>query len=320
MPYIEESTYVAPNWIFKNPHFNTIFPALFRKDPEVNYQRERIDTPDGDFLDLDWSKVGSKRLVIVIHGLEGDASRPYIRGMVKAFNQEGWDAIGFNFRGCSGEVNSKPQSYHMGWTYDIDFLTKKIEKEGAYHEIVLVGFSLGGNTILKYLGEDPEEVSSIVSKAVTFSVPVHIPSTNIGFKHPRNWIYLNRFIKSLNAKAIEKKKVFDADFPLNLKKLPRNFDEFDELITGPVHGFKSAQDYWERCSSLQYIPNIKVPTLLVNSADDTFLSDECYPVELAKNHPFFHFEMPKFGGHVGFTTFGKTRKYWSERRALRFVK
>jgi len=318
MPYIEKSTYQAPRFL-KNPHANTIFPAIMRKVKDVVYSRQRIRTPDDDFLDLDWSKVGSRKLVIVIHGLEGDASRPYIRGMVRAFNQEGWDGIGFNFRGCSGEVNCKPQSYHMGWTYDIDFLTKKIAEERAYDEIVLVGFSLGGNTILKFLGEQPEEVASIVSKAVTFSVPIHIPSTNIGFKHPRNWIYLNRFIKSLNKKAIAKKKVLADDFPLDLKEMPRNFDEFDELITGPVHGFKNAQDYWERCSSLQYIPNIQIPTLLVNAADDTFLSDQCYPVELSKKHDFFHFEMPEKGGHVGFTTFGEEGQYWSEKRALRFV-
>lgn len=319
MPYIKKSTYQAPAFPFKNAHLNTIFPAFFRKSKGIRYQRQRIDTPDGDFLDLDWSKVGSKQLVIVVHGLEGDATRPYMHGMVRAFNDAGWDAIGFNFRGCSGEVNRLAQSYHMGWTYDIDFLTKKIAADGEYESIVLVGFSLGGNTILKYLGEQAEEVSPIVKKAVTFSVPVHIPSTNIGFNHPRNWIYLKRFIKSLNAKAIEKKKVFAQEFPLDLSKLPKNFDEFDEIITAPVHGFKNAQDYWERCSSLQYIPNIKIPTLLVNAKDDTFLSDQCYPVELAKNHDFFYFEMPENGGHVGFTTFGFEGQYWSERRALEFV-
>ena len=283
------------------------------------YTRERIDTPDGDFLDLDWSKVGSKRLVIVVHGLEGDASRPYMQGMVRAFNEEGWDAIGFNFRGCSGEINRRPQSYHMGWTYDIDFLTKKIAADRHYEAVVLVGFSLGGNTILKYLGEQAEEVSPIVKKAVAFSVPVHIPSTNIGFNHPRNWIYLRRFIKSLNAKAVAKKELFPNDIPIDVKKLPRNFDEFDELITGPVHGYKNAQDYWVCCSSLQFLHHIKIPTLLVNAADDTFLSDQCYPMELAEKHPFFHFEMPKNGGHVGFTTFGKSGRFWSENRALEFV-
>lgn len=320
MPYLKNSTYKAPSFLFKNAHFNTIFPALFRKVKNVNYTRERIDTPDGDFLDLDWLKVGSRRLVIVIHGLEGDASRSYVRGMVRIFNEEGWDAIGFNFRGCSGEMNRKPQSYHMGWTYDIDFLTKKIADEGVYQEVVLVGFSLGGNTILKYLGEQADEVSPIVKKAVAFSVPVHIPSTNIGFNEPKNWIYLRRFVQNLNEKAIEKKKVFGDEIPIDLNNLPRNFDEFDELITGPIHGYKNAEDYWIRCSSLQFLPNIKIPTLLVNAADDTFLSDQCYPAELAEQHEFFHFEMPAYGGHVGFTTFGNEGRYWSEERAVKFVK
>lgn len=319
MPYFKKSTYQAPSFLFKNAHINTIFPALFRKVKKVNYTRQRIDTPDGDFLDLDWSKVGSKRLVIVVHGLEGDASRSYILGMVRAFNQEGWDAIGFNFRGCSGEMNRKPQSYHMGWTYDIDFLTKKIAADGEYDEVVLVGFSLGGNTILKYLGEQADEVSPIVKKAVAFSVPVHIPSTNIGFNEPKNWIYLRRFIKNLNQKAIEKKAVFGDQIPIDLNNLPRNFDEFDEIITAPIHGYKNAEDYWIRCSSLQFLPNIKIPTLLVNAADDTFLSDQCFPVELAEKHAFFHFEMPDYGGHVGFTTFGKGGRYWSEERALAFI-
>ncbi|MFT4762414.1 MAG: putative alpha/beta-fold hydrolase [Paraglaciecola sp.] len=320
MPYFKKSTYKTPSFPFKNAHFNTIFPALFRKIKTVTYTRERIDTPDGDFLDLDWSKVGSRRLVIVVHGLEGDSARSYVLGMVRACNEEGWDSIGFNFRGCSGEMNRKPQSYHMGWTYDIDFLTKKIAADGEYDEVVLVGFSLGGNTILKYLGEQAAEVSPIVKKAVVFSVPVHIPSTNIGFNEPKNWIYLRRFIKNLNQKAIDKKQVFGDEIPLDLNNLPRNFDEFDEIITGPIHGYKNAEDYWIRCSSLQFLPNIKIPTLLVNAMDDTFLSDQCYPMELAEKHRFFHFEMPEHGGHVGFTTFGNGGRYWSEERALDFIK
>jgi len=318
MPFLSKSTYQAP-FLFQNVHLNTIYPALFRTVKDVQYFRERIETPDNDFFDIDWSKTNNNRLMICKHGLEGDSSRSYVKGMVRAFNQEGWDAAAFNFRGCSGEHNRQPQSYHMGWWHDLDFFLKKLEADAYYKEVVLVGFSLGGSTILNYLGQHPEKVPSIVKKAVAFSVPVHIPSTNIGFNSPKNYIYLKRFMRNLNAKTLEKSKVHPDVLKIDPKNLPKNFDEFDELITGPVHGFENGMDYWVRCSAKQYLQQIEIPTLLVNSEDDTFLSDECYPIEIAKQSKNFFFEMPKYGGHVGFMTFGGGN-YWSEERALEFVR
>lgn len=177
MPLIRTSTYRARG-IFRNAHINTIYPAIFRKVEGVRYERERISTRDGDFLDLDWSPVGSRKLALVLHGLEGSADRPYMRGMARHFNEKGWDALCLNFRGCSGEPNRKLRSYHIGETNDLRWVLAHCLDNRKYDTIVLVGFSLGGNVLLKYLGEQPEEVPPEVRAGVAFSVPCHVKSAN----------------------------------------------------------------------------------------------------------------------------------------------
>ena len=318
MPYIKQSSYKAPI-LFTNAHVNTIFPNLFRKIWGIRYDRQRVDTPDGDFLDLDWIRNGSKHLVIIKHGLEGNSERPYTMGMARYFSNKDWDVLAFNFRSCSGELNRKLQSYHMGWTQDLRWLVKNIQANGQYESIALVGFSLGGNVILKYLGEEGKEVSPLIKSAVAFSVPCHIPTCNIEFNKPRNKVYMWRFMRSLNAKTLEKMKDYPGQVQLDKKNLPKRFQEFDQLVTAPVHGFASNMDYWKKNSSLQTLHKINCPTLLVNAADDTFLSPECYPKHLATSHDLFHLEIPKHGGHVGFTTFGNKGNYWSEERAYQFI-
>lgn len=317
MPLIEHSTYKAP-LLFRNNHLNTIYPALFRKVNGVVYERERFYTPDEDFLDLDWSINHNKQLVIVLHGLEGSADRAYIKGIIKYFNQNNWDGVGVNFRGCSGEVNWKLNSYHMGASDDLDIIIKHIIKEKKYQKIALVGFSLGGNVVLKYLGEQGKALADIVKAAVAFSVPCYIPTANKKIDQWYNWLYLNRFLNSLNAKVLEKNK----KFPDKLKvtyPLPRNFRTFDDQYTAPLHGFKDAADYWERCSSRQFLNDINVPTLIINAKDDSFLSKECFPIEEANLSKWVYLERPNWGGHVGFVTFGKKNTYWSEERAMQFV-
>ena len=163
MPLIKNSTYKAP-FLLRNAHTNTVYAALVRKVPGVFYEREVLDTPDGDFLDLDWSFVKSDKLVIVLHGLEGSADRPYMLGMIREFNRSGWDGLGFNFRGCSGRLNRKAASYHMGWTQDLEFVIEHILNLDKYREVVLVGFSLGGNVILNYLGRKGSAVPKLVKK------------------------------------------------------------------------------------------------------------------------------------------------------------
>ncbi len=318
MPFIRKSTYQAP-LLFKNSYVNTIYPAVFRKFSEFQFTRERIETLDDDFLDLDWSQVGSRNLVIVLHGLEGSSDSQYARGIARYFNGQKWDALAINHRGCSGENNRQAHSYHMGATADISYIIEYVEANYDYESIVLVGFSLGGNVTLKYVGEQGDNLPKIVKAAAAFSVPIEIPTANKQISRPKNAMYMKRFINSMINKAQEKMDRDDCDFPVFENFNPKNFNEFDEMLTAPVHGFKSAQEYWEKSSSLQFIPNIKIPTLLVNAQDDTFLSKECYPIELSEAHPHFHFEMPKYGGHCGFYERDKEGFVWFEKRAFEFV-
>lgn len=320
MPIISSSNY-KPYFPFRNAHLNTIFPALLRNVKGINYQRERIETPDNDFLDLDWSQKGYDKLVIVLHGLEGNADRPYVRGMIKLFNQQGWDGLGMNFRGCSGEMNRQLASYHMGKTEDLECVVQHIlnKFESLYREIALIGFSMGGNVILKYLGEQGVKMNPIIKKAVVYSVPCHIESANTEIHKKQNALYLKRFMNKLNEKTAIKAKLFPETIQFDQKNKPKDFYLFDKLYTAPINGFKSNVDYWQRASSFQFLKNISIPTLMINAADDTFLSEACYPKELAEKHPFLFLEIPKYGGHVGFVTFGKNGVFWSEKRALEFI-
>ena len=317
MPLIQSSTY-KPSRIFRTGHINTIYPALFRKIPSFDFERERIDTLDGDFLDLDWAKKGNDRLLIALHGLEGSAERPYIQGVIQYFNRNGWDGVGLNLRSCSGELNRKLQSYNMGSSDDLAFVIDYIIEHYDYKEVVLVGFSMGGNIILKYLGEG-NVIPSKIKAAVAFSVPCHIPTATIEIERWQNWQYVRRFMKTLNEKTEKKAKMFPSDLDVS-KPMPRNFTEFDGRFTAPVHGYSSAADYWTKCSSLQFLENISIPTLLVNAKDDSFLSTQCFPYEIAKSSIYFHLETPKWGGHVGFVGDDYEKGvYWSERRALEFI-
>lgn len=317
MPLLRNSRY-RPPLLFRNPHFNTVYPALFRQVNSVHYERERLETPDGDFLDLDWSRAGSRRLLIALHGLEGAADRPYIRGLVRLFNRHRWDALGFNFRGCSGEPNRLLRSYHMGETSDLDWVIGRILELDRYDTIVVAGFSLGGNVALKYAGERGDRLPRQVRRIIAFSVPCHIASANVEIDRWHNRLYLRRFLRSLRAKMEEKAKLFPGKVDLSGPR-PHNFRTFDDRFTAPLHGFRDAEDYWAQCSSLQFLSNLSVPTLLLSARDDTFLSEQCYPAELADRHPFFYLEAPRYGGHVGFVTGDPEGVFWSEKRALDFA-
>jgi predicted alpha/beta-fold hydrolase len=317
MPYIAHSTYRARG-IFRNAHINTIYPALFRQVEGVHYERERVETPDGDFLDLDWSARGAERLLLLLHGLEGNSQRHYVRGMARYFNQQGWDALALNFRGCSGEPNRRLRSYHIGETSDLGLVVRHVLSLGRYRALVLVGFSLGGNVALKYLGEQPAAVPPEVKAAVAFSVPCEVVSANAEIDKWQNWPYRQRFMKSLNAKIVQKARLFPGQLSLPAAP-PRDFKGFDGMFTAPIHGFGSAEDYWRRNSSLQFLPAIERPALLVNARDDTFLSPACYPVGLAEKQRHLYLETPRWGGHVGFVSQVEATAYWPEKRAYEFV-
>ncbi len=318
MPLISPSSYRAP-FLFSNPHVQTVFPSLFRRVSGVHYQRQRIDTPDGDFLDLDKSAVGSGRLAIILHGLEGDSSRSYVLGMVKAVNKRGWDALAVNFRGCSGVCNKQVRFYHSGDTQDLETVISHVTANQKYSELALIGFSLGGNVILKYVGERGTQTNSLITKAVAFSVPCDLESSSNHLAGSANRIYLKRFLRMLRKKirmkmAIMPEQINDHDY-----KTIKTFKEFDDRYTAPMFGFSGAEDYWRKASCKPFLASISIPTLLVNAADDPFLTDLCYPTEEAKNNPRFFLEIPKFGGHVGFLGFNSAREYWSESRTLSFL-
>ncbi|HMQ46694.1 MAG TPA: alpha/beta fold hydrolase [Saprospiraceae bacterium] len=317
MPYIEHSTYRAKG-VFKNGHVNTIYASVFRPMPALQYQRERLTTPDLDFIDLDWSVVGSDSFALILHGLESSTERPYIKWMVQRFNQAGWDAAALNFRGCSGEPNRLLRSYHIGETDDTHFVLESILQQKDYRRVVLVGFSLGGNVVLKYLGENASRLPKALKAGVAFSVPCDIITANVEIHKWHNKLYLLNFMKSLNEKIAIKRSFFDDQMPMPQKR-PSTFHEFDGHFTAPIHGFESAEHYWTANSCIHFLPRLARPALLVNALDDSFLSAPCYPYDVARTSSNLFLETPLSGGHVGFTTQLGKGAFWSEDRAIEFI-
>ena len=305
--------YKPPYFLF-NAHLETIYPSLLRKVSCGPFVRERIITPDNDFLDLDWWKQNSSSVIIISHGLEGNSKRPYVLGMAKAGFENGFDILAWNYRGCSEEMNQQLRFYHSGATDDLDVVVQHAVKSG-YQKIYLVGFSLGGNLTLKYLGE--QKNTSRIERAVAFSVPMDLHTSCLKISQPSNWIYANRFLKSLKKKVIGKSLQKPELDVANLEAI-KTLIEFDDRFTAPLHGYQNAIDYYTRCSSIYFVTDIQTPTLIVNAQNDPFLSRACYPVDLLRNHPFVKFENPVNGGHVGFAQFRKNGLYWSEERAIDF--
>tara|TARA_R110000868_G_scaffold355134_8_gene616437 strand:+ start:208 stop:1170 length:963 start_codon:yes stop_codon:yes gene_type:complete len=315
MPIIE-STYNPPFYV-KNGFISTVYSGLVRK-VNLEQKRERLTLSDGDFIDLDWSFSESKsdRLIILLHGLEGHAQRPYITGTAKLFNINGLDAVCVNFRGCSGHENLKYYSYHSGATSDLIEVIEHAISDKKYEEIYLKGISLGANLILKYLGER-NNVPSQVKAAIAVSVPCDLYGSCKELHTLKNKLFHDRFLKDLIVRLREKQKRFPGFLSIEAVNSIKTLKDFDDVYTAKAHGFKDALDYYEKCSSLQFLPNIKTPTLIINALNDSFLSPECFPVKEAKNNPNLHLEMPKYGGHVGFID--KDNFYYNEKRALEFV-
>jgi len=318
VPFISSSTYRPPRFL-SNPHVQTVFASMFRKVSGVRYKRDRIDTPDGDFLDLDWSGVGADKVAIILHGLEGNSERSYVKGMVRALNNDGWDAVAMNFRGCSGEINRKLRFYHSGETEDLDTVVSHVIAENKYSRLALIGFSLGGNVVLKYLGERGSKAHPVIRRGVAISAPCDLTAGANKMAEPVNRLYIMRFLRMLREKIRMKMELMPERINDDGYRTIKTFKEFDDLYTAPMHGFKDAADYWQKASSKPFLPEISVPTLLVNAADDPFLAEPCYPVDEAKANSAFFLEVPKFGGHAGFVAFNREKVYWSESRAISFL-
>tara|TARA_A100001391_G_scaffold185805_1_gene154599 strand:+ start:1861 stop:2718 length:858 start_codon:yes stop_codon:yes gene_type:complete len=281
-------------------------------------QRERLQLPDGDFMDIDWSfsEKNSRKVAILLHGLEGNAQRTYMKGQAKILNQNGWDVAAVNFRGCSGEANLSYQSYNAGKTDDLEVVINSILIKDTYSEIALVGFSLGGNLLLKYLGER-ESFPKEIKKAVAISTPLSLKGSLESLNEFSNWVYRNSFLTNLRKKYKTKMKEFPEKMTASDYKKITSLLEFDNVYTAPAHGFKDAFDYYEKNSSLQFLPKIQIPVLVLNAENDSFLSSECYPKDLASKMKNLFLETPKYGGHVGFHQTNKL--YYSEKRTMQFL-
>lgn len=239
--------------------------------------------------------------------------------MAAALQKAGWDVLAWNFRGCGGEPNRKLKSYHSGATGELQIVLDHVFENMVCEEVALIGFSLGGNLTLKYLGDLGAEVDSRICGAVAVSVPCDLASSARRLEHWQNRVYMARFMRSLRAKVREKAIRFSGQISIDGLDQMRTFAEFDDVYTGPIHGFKDADDYWTQCSCRHVLENIAVPTLLINALDDPFLTPECFPHEAAEANAHFTLETPKHGGHLGHVEFNDEGEYWSERRAVAFL-
>lgn len=319
MALVRQKSYSPPFWL-PTGHLQTIYPALFRKVTGVSYRRERIMTSDGDFLLLDWcsSMPGdmSPALAIISHGFEGDSHRPYIKGMVRMLTGSGIDCLAWNYRSCGGEMNSLPRFYHSGATDDLDEVVGHALKAG-YRKLFLIGFSLGGNLTLKYLGENrrrPEEVS----RAVCFSVPLDLQACSRHLDRLENRIYQQRFLNTLRRKVLEKGRRHPDQINVRLLSSISSVFTFDDLITAPLHGFRNAPDYYQQCSARHYLATIDIPTLIVNAENDPMIPVDSLPVDTVSALRHVDLHLTRSGGHCGFLD-RSGKLYWSELQAREFL-
>ncbi|MGL1930993.1 MAG: alpha/beta fold hydrolase [Desulfotalea sp.] len=317
-----------PPWWLRSGHLQSIHSSLCSPRFTPNYHRQRIDTADGDFLDLDWCfanpKTKGQNLVILSHGLEGDSNRNYITGIAGHLINAGLDVLAWNYRGCSGEPNKKLRLYHNGSIDDLEIIINHViqnddycnlnTEQPRYKNIFLVGFSMGGNITLLYLGKKAKTIPKEVKGAVAFSVPCDLAGAANQIGKPQNFIYMKRFLRHLHRKVITKARQFPDKINDDSYHRIKNFHDFDNRYTAPLHGFTDAEDYWKKCSCINWIEMIRTPSLMVNALDDPFLSPRCYP---EVNSDFLKTIYPKNGGHVGFIEHESA--YWSEQLTLEFI-
>lgn len=316
MPHLRSSSYPGPPLIQFNGHLQTILPA-FRK-VDIPYSRERLELSDGDFVDLDWLRSGSSQLVILSHGLEGNSDRPYIKGMAQRFAQDKWDVLAWNCRSCSGELNRNPRLYHHGDIEDIDEVIRYAISTGNYREVVLIGFSMGGSILLKYLGVHGSSLLPEISKGIAFSSPCNLKASARALEKPGNRIYRRRFLRALETKLRAKEEQFPGLIDVGKFEQVRKWRHFDEYFSAPLNGFSTADEFYQQASAENFMADIKVPVLLVNAWNDPILPRACTPVKLCAKLPNIFLETPRRGGHVGFAVPGRHFN-WMEERAWQFA-
>lgn len=310
--------YVSPSWL-TNGHLQTIVPAKLLNIPAVLFRRERWDTPDADFIDLDFIDAPpGQPLVVLFHGLEGSSESHYARALMTAVRQRGWAGVVVHFRGCSGEPNRAPRFYHSGDSAEIDWVLRRLHANcavPAQRRLVACGVSLGGNALLRWLGENGHG-AEFVDAACAVSAPLDLAAGGAALGSGFNMIYTRVFLKTLKPKCLHKLSQFPGLFDRERMLASRDLYEFDNVVTAPLHGYHSTEDYWHRASARFVLDAITVPTLVLNAQNDPFLPGRHLPTSAARPVTL---EYPKHGGHVGFASAGwPANNMWLPKRVLHY--
>lgn len=325
---MQSKTTFKPAWWLKNSHLQTIYPALLRNAPNPpDYRRERLSTPDHDFIDIDYCGSGGQPLVMLVHGLTGSSQSGYIKGLQSALLKHGFRSAAFNLRGCSGQSNDKARSYHSGETEDLDFLYRTLRQREPETPLAVVGFSLGGNMVLKWLGEH-DRLNLFAAVAVSVPLLLDICATKLdnGFAKCYRYNLLKELKIYMRVKLRHLENIGRTQEAEKIKELGDlsaidSFWQYDDRVVAKLHGFNDVHDYYRRSSSRQYLKSISVPTLLIQAVDDPFMTREVLPGrdELS---PAVQLELTAHGGHVGFVSgsIPFRPKYWLELRIPEFLK
>lgn len=312
-----------PAWWLPSCHLQTLWPALCRRSVKITLQRERVETPDNDFIDLDWVKPtkplhANAPLILILHGLEGNIDSHYAKGMMQAISNAGGRAVFMHFRGCSGEPNRLTKNYHSGETNDVSYMIKLIQSRYPQAELGVIGYSLGGNVLLKWLGETrwQNPLKAAVAVSVPFDLHKAVKRFQQGFSKFYQWYLIKCLRTRLTAKYRENPEMVDP----SILNAVRTMYEFDDKITAPLHGFAGVNEYYATASCRQFLKSIQVPTLILHSKDDPFMSEDIIPTR-DEISDCVNLEITERGGHVGFVsgTYPWRPQYWLEARALAFL-
>lgn len=305
-----------PAWWLRNPHLQTIWPTIFRPDSKnLAIERERFELYDGDFLDLDWVGRGEKGpLIVMLHGFEGSIASHYAQGMLATIREHGWRCVFMHFRGCSGEPNRLPRGYHSGETVDLQNVIEILRQREPETPLGAIGYSLGGNVLLKWMGETGSHNPLQAAIAVSVPYELHKAAARIqkGFSRFYQWY----FLKCLRDRLAYKFKMVPSPVNPDLLNVIRSIHDFDNTFTAPLHGFRDAAEYYEISSARQYLKHIQVPTLLVHSKDDPFMTEDVVP-QPSDLSEHVQLELTEYGGHVGFISgrYPWRPEYWLDKRA-----
>jgi len=299
------------------PHLQTIWPAFLRTKGSVSLVRERLELPDGDFIDIDW--VGDAGpIVVILHGLQGSSRSPHVRGLLGALARCGWRGAVMHFRGCGGEPNRLPRTYHSGETGDVGYFLRRLREREPSTPVAAVGFSLGGNVLLKWLAE--RGGGAELAAAVAVSVPFLLAGASGRLDRGVSRMYRRHFIVDLHRSIMEKFRGRPGPLDLDMVRRARTFRSFDDRITAPLHGFRDAAHYYHEASCRQYLRGVARPTLILHALDDPFMTRDVIP-RRDELSPSIRLELSTSGGHVGFVEGSTpwTARYWLEERIPRFL-